>query len=131
LSSILLVDDDEDIVLFLREMLEEDGHRVETSLTGRGALDKARSGKFDIMLLDYILPDMSGDQVVDELKRMGCRAAIYYLTGKRLTREEVEKGGAVRGVLVKPVTYEAMMAIVNVPPDAPTADYADSRVVTS
>ncbi len=129
MSSILLVDDDEDIILFLKEMLEDDGHRVETSLTGREALEKARSSQFGIILLDYVLPDMTGDEVVDELKRMNCRAAVYFLTGHRLTKEEIERSGVVQGVLAKPVTYEALMAVVNVPPDASTVSNEHPTVV--
>lgn len=129
MSSILLVDDDEDIILFLREMLEDDGHRVETSLTGREALEKARSSQFGIILLDYVLPDMSGDEVVDELKRMNCRAAVYFLTGHSLTREEVERSGVVKGVLAKPVTYEALMAAVKGAPDASTVSSEHPTVV--
>jgi len=122
MRSILLVDDDEDILFFLSAMLEDEGYRVETSVTGREALEKARANSYDIMFVDYMLTDIKGDVLVDELKRLNSSAVIFYLTGLRLSKEEMMKTDAVSGVLVKPATCDSLLAMVRGALDAPVTD---------
>jgi len=122
MRSILLVDDDEDILFFFKAMLEDEGYRVETCATGREALQKARASSYDVMFVDYMLTDFKGDVLADELKRLNGSAVIFYLTGLRLSKEELMKTAAVSGVLVKPVTSDSMLAMVRRARDAPATD---------
>ena len=119
MHSILLVDDDEDILFFFRAMLEDEGYRVETSVTGHEALEKARANNYDVMFVDYMLSDIKGDVLADELRRLNSSAVIFYLTGCRLSKEEMMKTDAVRDVLVKPVTCDSLLAMVRGVLDAP------------
>lgn len=122
MHSILLVDDDEDILFFLSAMLEDEGYRVETSVTGRQALEKARANSYDVMFVDYMLTDIKGDVLASELKRLNGSAVIFYLTGLRLSKEEMMKTDAVHDVLVKPVTSDSMLAMIRGALDAPATD---------
>ena len=119
MHSILLIDDDEDILFFFRAMLEDEGYRVEASVTGREALEKARANSYDVMFVDYMLSDIKGDVLADELRRLNSSAVIFYLTGCRLSKEEMMKTDAVRDVLVKPVTCDSLLAMVRGALDAP------------
>jgi DNA-binding response OmpR family regulator len=119
MHSILLVDDDEDILFFFRAMLEDEGYRVETCATGCEALEKARASSYDVMFVDYMLADFQGDVLADELRRLNGSAVIFYLTGLRLSKEELTKTDAVRDVLVKPVTNDSLLAMVRRALDAP------------
>jgi DNA-binding response OmpR family regulator len=119
MHSILLIDDDEDILFFFRAMLEDEGYRVEASITGREALEKARANSYDVMFVDYMLSDIKGDVLADELRRLNSSAVIFYLTGCRLSKEEMMKTDAVRDVLVKPVTCDSLLAMVRGVLDAP------------
>jgi DNA-binding response OmpR family regulator len=131
MHSILLVDDDEDILFFFRTMLEDEGYRVETCVTGREALEKAEADSYDVMLVDYMLTDIRGDVLAGKLRRLNDAAAIFYLTGLRLSKEELMKNEAVRGVLVKPVSIDSLLAMVRRALDAPATDNERIQVENS
>ena len=59
-EKILVVDDEEDILELVRYNLSREGYRVTGSLTGEDALRKVRSGTFDLIILDLMLPGMDG-----------------------------------------------------------------------
>ena len=66
---ILVIDDEEAIRLFLQATLEDHGYQVVTAECGQDALDLLPGIDPDLVLLDLMLPDMSGIQVLDELKQ--------------------------------------------------------------
>ena len=111
MSSILLIDDDEDILLFTKLVLEDEGYRVETAVTGREALQKARERRYDVIILDYILQDIPGTELALELSRINESAVIYYITGYDLS-EEARGAGHIRDVLLKPISSEDLLTAV-------------------
>lgn len=56
--TVLVVDDDEDILLLVRAVLERAGYEVRTVPTGHGGLETARQGGVDVILLDIHIPDL-------------------------------------------------------------------------
>lgn len=81
-KKILLVDDDAILRLSLSEQLRlhEEFSVVEAD-SGKTALDAAKSGQFDIVLLDVGLPDIDGREVCRMLRRVGVTAPVIMLTG--------------------------------------------------
>ena len=67
-GTILVVDDNRVNQLLLSRGLEQQGHTVEFAGHGREALDLMRRGRFDLMLLDVLMPELDGYQVLAELK---------------------------------------------------------------
>jgi adenylate cyclase len=68
-AAILVVDDNEDNRYTLSMMLQIDGHeRVETASCGREALARLSRGTFDVVLLDMMMPDINGDEVLRRIK---------------------------------------------------------------
>jgi two-component system phosphate regulon response regulator PhoB len=65
---ILLVDDEPDILELVRFHLEQEGYAVETAATGSAALDSLRRGPPDLAVLDVMLPDLSGTEVLRVLR---------------------------------------------------------------
>ncbi|OGH14038.1 MAG: hypothetical protein A3H50_03265 [Candidatus Levybacteria bacterium RIFCSPLOWO2_02_FULL_37_10] len=65
---ILIVDDDESLSSIITTALEKEGFNTLYAKTGRDAINKARSDAPDLILLDQVLPDISGNQVLKELK---------------------------------------------------------------
>jgi len=61
--SVLVVDDDPKLVELVRLYLERDGYRVRTAATGREALDSLAEGQPDLLVLDLMLPEVSGLEV--------------------------------------------------------------------
>jgi CheY-like chemotaxis protein len=96
---ILVVDDEPGIAAVLAEVLQMDGHVVETVSNGEAALEKLTAGEYDLILSDIRMPELDGPGLYWELERRAPRLlqAIVFLTGDTLspgTREFLEKTGA-------------------------------------
>lgn len=68
-ASLLIVDDDEDMLETLSDILQEKGHLIETAKTGHEAIIKAEGNFFNISLIDIKLPDMSGIEVLRTFRK--------------------------------------------------------------
>lgn len=67
---ILLVDDDEDILEFVGYNLKKEGYKVSTASNGKEALKIAKSTKFDLIVLDVMMPEMDGMETCANLREM-------------------------------------------------------------
>ena len=68
---LLVVDDNEMNRDLLSRRLRQQGHAVETAINGRSALEKIRAEEFDLVLLDVMMPELDGYQVLEQLKSDG------------------------------------------------------------
>ena len=67
-SLVLVVDDDKDLREIISTKLEKAGFRVDQASDGQGGLDKARATKPDLVLLDVMMPGMTGIQALSKIK---------------------------------------------------------------
>jgi class 3 adenylate cyclase len=67
-GTILVVDDNESNRMLLRDLLEWDGHRVELAANGQQAVEKMRSGSYDLVLLDIMMPELDGYGVLERVR---------------------------------------------------------------
>lgn len=67
-NKVLLVDDDEQILRSLRVYLELEKYQVETAVNGKEALELLKKEKPDIMVLDIMMPEMDGFEVLEKIK---------------------------------------------------------------
>jgi two-component system alkaline phosphatase synthesis response regulator PhoP len=81
-SRILLVEDEPGLVLTVSDLLSTEGYEVESAADGETGLSKAAIGKFDLVILDIMLPRKSGFDVCRELRQKGIDIAILMLTAK-------------------------------------------------
>ncbi|MFO7807676.1 MAG: response regulator [Candidatus Moraniibacteriota bacterium] len=86
----------------LREAFEEEGFEVETAPDGEDAISKIKNGKFDLILLDIILPKKDGFEVLEEIKKENLKTPVILLTNLS-GAEDVQKalGLGARNYLVK------------------------------
>ncbi len=101
---VLVVDDDPKALEILSTLLQGRGFSVERAYGGREAIDIARRELFDLILLDLMMPEVSGFDVVQALKGRADTAAIpiLALTAKRLTAADRAKlNGLVARVMEK------------------------------
>jgi DNA-binding response OmpR family regulator len=81
-ARILVVEDDRAIATALEDDLRLEGYDVEVASDGPSALQRASSSRFELMLLDVMLPGKDGFEVCRELKRRGVDTTILLLTAR-------------------------------------------------
>jgi len=69
-NSILLVEDERKTGEMLKRALESEGIDVIWAMDGKSALDEMEKGRFDLIILDLKLPEISGDEVLEGIRRM-------------------------------------------------------------
>ena len=89
MTRILVVEDDPGIALGLEEDLTLEGYGIETVSDGETALRRAREGRFDLIVLDVMLPKKDGFQICRELRRGAVNTPIILLTARTQEAEKV------------------------------------------
>jgi DNA-binding response OmpR family regulator len=108
----ILVADDEPMVREVISIyLTDDGHDVELAVDGREALEKFNKAKFDLVMTDRAMPDVNGDQLAAEVKRLRPEVPVILLTGfGDLMNSAGERPPGVDAVVPKPFTMSALRA---------------------
>jgi DNA-binding response OmpR family regulator len=108
---VLLVDDDREVVEYVRRELEEESFEVVVAHDGASALRLAESAAFDIIVLDVMMPFMDGLQVTRSLRREAIITPILLLTG-RDAPEEIVRGleAGADDYLTKPFSFDVLLA---------------------
>jgi two-component system copper resistance phosphate regulon response regulator CusR len=110
---ILVVEDEKKTAAFLSKGLSEAGFAVDLAADGETGLERARTKKFDLLVVDVMLPHKDGWEVVGELRREGIRTPILFLTARDSVRDRVK--GLELGAddyLVKPFAFSELLARV-------------------
>jgi len=109
-ARILIIEDDEAILTFLRRGLAYDGYRVDTAIDGQTGLLLARDNPPDLVVLDWMLPGLDGLEVCRRL-RQGGPVPILMLTAKDTLNDRVQglDAGA-DDYMVKPFNLEELLA---------------------
>ncbi len=87
---ILVVDDEPSIVDAVATALRYEGYEVDEAPTGRDALASVAQREPDLIVLDWMLPDLDGIEVGRRLRAQGFRSAVLFLTAKDATENKVE-----------------------------------------
>ena len=77
---VLIVDDDRDIVTIVSTILSGRGWDIKAAYNGREALEAVTSSKPDIILLDIMMPEMNGIEVLKRIKKIDINARIIMIT---------------------------------------------------
>jgi len=110
---ILLIEDEKKTAAFLEKGLREAGFSVEVARDGESGLANARNKRFDILIVDIMLPKKDGWAVVEEIRATGSRTPILFLTARDSVRDRVK--GLELGAddyLVKPFAFPELLARV-------------------
>ncbi len=106
---VLVADDEEDILEVIQDRLEACGFNVTTAVNGAEALRKITTEKFDGVFLDVKMPEMSGIEVLEEVRKRDTRLPIIIITSS--TSREAAIGSLAKGAnefILKPFDWEEL-----------------------
>nr|WP_322625298.1 response regulator transcription factor [uncultured Flavobacterium sp.] len=114
-KEILVVEDQEGISNFLKQGLEEEGYAVTVATSGDKGLLLTQQKNFDLMLLDWMLPKLSGLEICKSVRKAGNLTPIIFLTAKDTVQDTVEglKSGA-NDYIKKPFSFEELLERIKV-----------------
>lgn len=82
MSKLLLVEDDADFLDRLEEYLKSQRYTIDSAITGDAGLEKLKFFEYDLIVMDWNLPGMSGVELLKEYRSLGGKAPVLMLTGR-------------------------------------------------
>jgi DNA-binding NtrC family response regulator len=112
-KSILIIDDDKFILDVFSRILKNQGYNVDTAETGQKALEKLKTKKFDLAIIDMILPDTNGTSLIPKMNEIQPEIKKIVLTGypSAADSNKTKKQG-VNAYLIKPVKSEKIIETI-------------------
>ena len=112
--SILLIEDELDVVNFVKKGLGEESFEVSIALNGVDGLEMASKNQYDIVLLDIMIPEKNGIEVCKEIRLKGIQTPILFLTALN-TPDNIAMGlnSGADDYLVKPFKFNELIARIN------------------
>jgi two-component system copper resistance phosphate regulon response regulator CusR len=112
---ILVVEDEPGIANFIKQGLEEENYSVDIEENGAEGLQKALSGKYDLLLLDWMLPGVSGIEICRQARKVYADLPIIFLTAKDTVEETIFglQTGA-NDYLKKPFNFDELVERIKV-----------------
>ncbi|MGB9591153.1 MAG: heavy metal response regulator transcription factor [Candidatus Kryptoniota bacterium] len=110
---ILVVEDEMKTASYLKKGLSENGFLVDTVSRGTEAMSLIKSSNYDLLILDVMLPDYNGWDIIREIRRQGCQTPAIFLTARDSVNDRVH--GLELGAddyLVKPFAFSELLARV-------------------
>lgn len=112
-SSILIIDDDKNILKILSKLLEKTGYAVTTAETGQEALNKVKNQNYNVALIDVKLQDINGLNLLNQIHKIAPTTVKIVLTGHPSDEDKAIalKRGA-NEYLTKPVKPEKLIEVI-------------------
>lgn len=108
---ILIIEDEEKIVKFIKKGLKSEGYTVDSATNGEDGLFMAQDGKYDLIILDVMLPKIDGITIAKKIKSKPDSSKIIMLTAKDAVEDKIKglDAGA-DDYLTKPFSFEELLA---------------------
>ena len=107
----LLVEDEEKVAHFISKGLEEEGYAIDVAYDGRKGLDLLKEFTYDLVLLDLMIPEISGLELLKIIRSWGNNTPVLIITAKN-SKEDVVKGldSGSDDYLTKPFSFDELLA---------------------
>jgi CheY-like chemotaxis protein len=111
---ILVVDDDEGVRRVLKRQIDRMGHSVSEATSGEAALERLRTGRYDLLCTDLGMPGMSGWELIERARAIDKDLATILVTGwgDQIEMEEARARGA-DAVLAKPFDTARLQEVID------------------
>jgi DNA-binding response OmpR family regulator len=106
----LIVDDDTDILECYKLLLEYEGYRIETVSTPNEAIRKAEETRFNLVILDYTLPYMRGDELALRLLETNGSMKLVFISGCNEAKMSILNMGLDIRFFMKPVDPDCLLS---------------------
>ena len=112
---ILIVEDETGIIQFLQQGLEEEGYTITTAFDGLKGFELSQKENFDLILLDWMLPKMTGLELCKAIRLKNSKTPILFLTAKDTVQETIEglKAGA-NDYIKKPFNFDELVERIKI-----------------
>ena len=90
MEKILVVDDENDIAELIKDILEDEGYKVDIRNDGNGALEAVKENAYDLILLDIMMPEQDGFSLLKELRDTNILTPVILLSGREEDAMQVE-----------------------------------------
>lgn len=115
-KKILIIDDEEDLCRLLKLILEKDGRiHVDTAFSGQEGIDKAKKKAYDLVITDFVMPDMNGNEVIGVLKQINPSLqillfSVYFDDVSTLSPSIKNK---INGIIHKPIDHSQLHKVID------------------
>ncbi len=110
----LIVEDDNKILTFVAKGLKEEAFVVDTAEDGKDGLYLAQTNEYDIIILDWMLPNFTGVQIAEQLRQQKIITPILMLTAKSDIDDKIESlESGIDDYMTKPFSFRELVARVN------------------
>ncbi|MCR4904496.1 MAG: response regulator transcription factor [Clostridiales bacterium] len=114
MSNILIIEDEEKISRFVELELSHEGYGTGKAADGRAGLEEALSGKYDLIILDIMLPELSGIEVLRRLRRESNVPVILLTARDSVTDKVTGLDMGANDYITKPFAIEELLARIRV-----------------
>ena len=115
-KKILVVDDDDLVLVALRELLTPAGYEVATSLSGAEAMERLSKDEYDVLVIDIAMPEMDGYELCQAIRRLeGYRETPIIMLTAKCSDEDRQKGleAGANLFLPKPISPDRLISIIS------------------
>ena len=109
MKRILLVEDEENLHYAIKLNLEIEGHNVISVFNGKNAISKFKEGRFDLLILDVMLPEMNGFDICQSIRLENSIVPILFLTSKSTNEDKIKGLSMADDYLTKPFNLKELL----------------------
>jgi len=113
MARILVIDDEKDVRVVIRAMLESGGHEVEVAADGEEGIRKFQQGPYDLVLCDSVMPRKPGEETTRVIRKLSKSVVIISMTAATFDDDEYSaKSEGISRRIAKPFRFAELLSLV-------------------